>query len=616
MRASIAAVGLALALSACGTESNLDIRHPPPPATPGVQVQIGGQVRMPEGRVASAEHWLVSARRALISRAEALFAANVRPVGSGVRVALAVVGTDGSFQAPVATAATDAEGRYRLSLPDSRDPASVCRYVVYVGDPGSAAWTRAFVTAADDQQDIDFQTEALVRLVLDRVSAGFDLCAANVTELRAMLSRIRSLPDTLAASNAGDLNLQARQIAGTDDTLQLLLDAAMAPTPTPVRTPRFTFTSSPTRTSTPTRTATGTRTQTPTRTHTPTVTLTRPPTRTPTPGGPSPTATGTTAPGEGSPTAPGATGTPTPTPTATATGGGGEEFSRTCVVRPGTAASRVFIQTASFGLGVNLAGRQEWRFGPMNEEGVRQITIPREGTVFNRVALPLGAGFACVRLSADSSGFIDCDGGAPGYNTLVEQDHNTSNPPGPEGGLPEDPDCSAQFTLPDGQVSRAIREGEGDPHPGVCRSPVRITRTDPFPPGGMLLFENLCLRIQPAGSTDPCPSPTEPCDPDAGELAVSGSITSGTTEVVIYDVDNTTRVLRDGPTGCGAGACVAKVVGAPFGCANVEAGNLSQGKMGFGFPVLDLSLTEALTLDLAGTLSVVCGGPTPSPTPQ
>lgn len=609
----IAAVGFTVVFAACGTESNLDVRHPPPPQTPQVQVRVGGQVRMPDGRVAQREAWFAAGWTVLAKRAEALFAANVRPVGAGVRVALGILSPGGSLDGPLVTTSTDANGRYELVLPDSRDPASVCRYVVYVGDAASGSLTRAFLTAADDQQDIDFQTEALVRLVLDRASSGFDLCAASVTELRAMLSHIRLMPDVIVGTNAADVNLKARQVVGADETLQAVLDAAMGPTPTPVRTPRFTFTASPTRTFTPTRTSTGTRTQTPTRTNTPTITPTRPPTRTPTPGAPSPTTASQT------PTPAGETpSTPQPSPTPTATTSSQEELVRTCVLRAGSGASRIYIQARELGLSVNLSGRQEWRFGPVDSNGVRQITIPREGTSFGRLSVA-GIVSACVRLSADSSGFIDCDGGTPGYNTFVEQDHNTSNPPGPLGGLPQDPDCSASETLPDGQISRANLEGSQDAHPGVCQSPVKMTRTGTFAPGGMLLLENLCLRILEVGSTAPCPQPTEPCDPEQGDLVLSGSITSGTTEVVIYDVDNTTQVLRDSPTGCGTGGnlpCVAKVEGAPFGCAEVEAGDLSRGKLGFGFPVLDVPLSENQRLDIIGTLSVVCQPPaTPTASP-
>jgi hypothetical protein len=594
-------------LGGCGTESNLDVRHPPPPTAPRLEVRIGGQVRMPDGRVAYQPKWLGWISEALIQRAEALLAANVQPVGPGVRVSLGVLRADGSIEGPLATAATDQNGRYQLALPDGRDPASVCRYVVYVGEASNGTLTRALVTAADDAQDIDFQTEALVRLLLDRAAAGFDLCAANVTELRALTSRIRALPDVVVGVNAADVNLKARQIAGADEVLQSLLDQALAPTPTPVRTPRYTFTASPTRTSTATRTATPTRTQTPTRTNTPTITPTRPPTRTPTPGAPTPTSTA-------SPASTGVTpGAPSPTPTATATQPAEEELVRTCTLRPGTTASRVFVQLPEFGLSINLSGRQEWRFAPPDENGVRQITVPREGTVFNRVSLPVGAGFACVRLSADSSGFVDCDGGTVGYNTLIEQDHNTTNPPGPNGGLPQDPECTATATLPDGQVSRATLEGSGDPHPGVCRSPVKATRTGEFPAGGMLLYENLCLRIQEPGSMDPCPPVTEPCDPEAGELALSGSITSGTTEVVIYDQGNTDKVMRDATAQCGSVPCVAKVVGAPFPCQAIESGDLSSGRLGFGFPVLDVPLLNS-HFDLIGILSVMCQPP-PTPAP-
>ncbi len=589
-------------LAGCGTESNLSVRQPPPPPTVGLEVRFGGLVQMPDGRVASKPRaW---PEFALLARpADALVAANLRPVGAGVRVSLGVLAADGSIEGPLATTTTTASGRYELPIPGSREPASVCRYVAYVGDAASGTLTRRLVTASDLQQDIDFQSEALVRLLLDRAAQGTDFCAASVVELETLLARIRALPDPVVGSGAADVNLKARQIAGADEVLQEMLDVALAPTPTPVRTPRFTFTASATRTATRTVTLSPTRTRTATRTSSPTVTLTVPPTRTFTPGPPTPSATPTTR-----VPSPGVTESPQPTPTATPTETVGEtELVRTCTLRAGTAFSRVFVQARDLGLSINLAGRQEWRFQPADENGVRRILIPQQGTVFNRVNLPLGAGALCVRLSRDSDGFIDCDGGTDGYNTTVAQDHNTSTPPEEEGEFPVDPDCTATETWPDGTISTARRETESNPHPGVCNSPVRLTRSGPFLPGGVSLTEPLCLRLLPAGSTDPCPPATEPCDPEAGELALAGSITSGTTNVVIYDERNTNSSLRDGAR-CPAESqtpCVAKVEGSPFGCENVEAGNLSQGRLGFGFPILDLSVSE-LTLDVIGTISIVC----------
>jgi hypothetical protein len=592
-------------LSGCGTESDLSVRHPPPPPTVGLDVRFGGLVQMPDGRVARDLHaW---PQLALFARtADALTAANVRPVGAGVRVSLAVLNPDGSLQPPLATTTTNASGRYELGIPGSRDPASVCHFVAYVGDAASGTLTRRLLTGSDLQQDIDYQSEALVRLLLDRVSQGADFCAVSVLELEQLLARIRSLPDPVVGTGAADINFKARQIAGADEQLQALLDVALAPSPTPVRTPRYTFTASATRTATGTRTQTPTRTATRTRTFTPTITPSRLPTRTFTPGLATLTPTATQTPGVGSPS-PGLTPQATPTATATNTPGDTGEFTRTCTLRAGSTASRAVIQARDIVLSINLSGRQEWRFGALDENGNRQILIPREGTVFNRINLPLGVGALCVRLSENSDGFIDCDGGTAGYDTTVAQDHNTSTPPEEEGEFPLDPDCTATETWPDGTVSRASREGDTDPHPGVCNSPVRLTRTGTFPAGGMLLNERLCLRLLEAGSTAPCPPVTEPCNPDAGEFALAGSITSGNANVIIYDERNTNASLRDGAF-CPANSqtpCVTKVEGAPFGCENIEAGDLSRGRLGFGFPILDLS-AASLLVDLVGTLTIVC----------
>lgn len=618
---------LAAVLGGCGTDASQSISNPPPQPTVGSAVQISGVVQMPNGQVAMTQPSVLQRFAALaVSAAEALTSTNVRPVGSGVRVSLALQRSNGSLSEPLASSTTDANGRYSLAIPDNNDPASVCRYVVYVGSLSGDTLTRAFVTSSGSGtgQDIDFNSEAAVRLVLARVNEGGDFCAVSARDLASLTASIRSLAGDVTGANAADTNQKARMAAGASAEIQDMLDGFFAPTPTPVRSFRPTFTATftltpfRTRTSTPTptrtvpptashtatvtRTATNSPLATATHTHTATQTNTVPPaaTETPTPTGSRPPTPSVT------PTTPGATATASATATLTPTMSA-EVLVRTCTLKTGTTASRAFIQAKSLGLGVNLSGSQEWRFSPLGANGLRQVSIPTTGTVFNRVALPLGLGFLCARLSTDGTGFIDCDGGEPNYNAVIEQDHNTSTEPDSPGEFPIDPTCSAQDTSVGGITSSASLEGAADPHPGVCNSPVRVTQSGSFAAGGMQLTESLCLRLLPSGGSPTCPVAGTVCDTSAGEIAISGTVTTGSTAVTIYDVDNSTVALTKGDT-CGptgTQACVTEVVGTPFGCDNVNANVLSTGKLGFGFPILDLD-ASTFTLDAVGTLSLVC----------
>ena len=274
-------------------------------------------------------------------------------------------------------------------------------------------------------------------------------------------------------------------------------------------------------------------------------------------------------------------------------------LSRTCTFRSGTQA---FIQGKTLSASVAITGHQEWRFGPTGPNGVRNITIPASGTHFDPAALPLGVGTLCVRANGDGTGTIDCDGGQPAYNNTAQQDHNTTNPPGGNGGFAQDPTCDDTFTQPNGSIATANLEVSGDPHPGVCNSPVHVVESGNAPAGGMKLFESLILRLITSGS---CPADNAPFDGGAGDILVSGSISSGTSAGTIFDVNNTSGNLQQSGSGCGlfgTSACTTNVVGTPFSCANVDANNLSTGKLGLAFPALDIPTVN----DVVATLTVLC----------
>ncbi|MBI3783074.1 MAG: hypothetical protein HY270_06715 [Deltaproteobacteria bacterium] len=761
--------GILLAfLAGCGGDAGLTIT-PPPTAPVQPNPQVGGSVRLPNGKLASiSSTWMERFASLALSTADAL-TGNISAVGRDVVVTLTIQHSDG-IEGPIRTATTDANGHYTIDLRQGTDPATTCRYVVAVGSQLSGTLTRAFVTSLGNPQDIDFATEAAVRLIQTRVAQGFDLCEFSAREISALVQAIRDLPGDVSGASVKEVNDKAVALAAADDGIQAIVRQAIEPTATPVRTPRFTFTSRATRTFTPTYTKTASPKPTPTNTpnrsntptntptitrtftstFTPTITRTRTPSFTPTN-----TATiGNTATPTSTPTitlSPTITLTPTITPspsvtptgnlpaTATATRTNSPTIAATATATPTTnsgservcnlRSSKVFLQARSLGLPVNLTGHQTWDFGAMGADGVRPITIPQAGTHFDRVTLPLGLGFLCARLSNDSTGFIDCDGGAPNYNSTIQQDHNTSLAPDTSGEFPQDPDCSATTELPGGLTSKAKLEKYGfcrasgtcaqtlkdcdaasdcggsdscnhthpctqdtdcplanphcdgnacrdsgqcssalkpcdqnsdcgggdtcdnpapivcardaecpaanqhcdrhDPHPGVCNSPVHWTESGEFAAGGMQLTESLCLRILPAPSTpkptntpvaptqlptptppNVCPVETVPCNVDGDDLiSITGTVTTGTTSITIFDVDNGTGMLTTSATGCGpvgSSPCVLSVVGTPFGCDNIDAGTLTAGKLGFGFPILDLPISSASSLDAAGTITLQC----------
>ena len=60
-------------------------------------------------------------------------------------------------------------GEYCIGLPQGTDE-NVCRYVLQVGNRDDGTLTRAFVFSTDDDPiDIDFRSEAVVRLVLAEI---------------------------------------------------------------------------------------------------------------------------------------------------------------------------------------------------------------------------------------------------------------------------------------------------------------------------------------------------------------------------------------------------------------------------------------------------------------
>lgn len=333
-----------LLLASCGGESSVSVGVP----TDNNGPTISGTVSMPNGQVAAAPSALERLAEAVVTRVEALVAGTVRPVDAGVSLRVREIGSQNIAGGRIRggrvtfTGTTANGGAYAIKLPTGTSP-ETCRFLLEVGS--GATLTRAFVD--DLHVDVDFQSEATVRLVLDEIRRRTTtLCALSAGDLRTIRNAVIASNREVFGDSAGALNAAAYAAAAADPNVQAAIDVALgAPTPPPTTThtapPTGTATAVPsatqpvpptatvpptrTNTSVPTRTATSvappTNTSVPTRTHTagPTSTATTAPTNTSVPTSTqtsAPTATHTTAPTNT--LAPTDTATPIPTNTSTA----------------------------------------------------------------------------------------------------------------------------------------------------------------------------------------------------------------------------------------------------------------------------------------------------------
>ena len=258
--------------------------------------------------------------------------------------------------------------------------------------------------------------------------------------------------------------------------------------------------------------------------------------------------------------------------------------------------------------------------------------------LFLFLAIVSGIGTVCVGVAADGQGTIDCDGGRPGPNYLLQVDHNTT--PGDGGnsgtanGLPDDSQCDDQLVQPDGSISYACLEGtsqcsggpnEGmvctqasecpestcDPcnalatHSGVCNSPRKVTTSGTYNAGDFSIA--LPLSIQILSGAAEYGADGLACTPDdTGEppAAVVVYLTSRTTTVDILDANSSSGAgispFDQCPAGIGA-QCIATVTGVPVSCENLTAGMITGAKLGGGFPAFDLETIG----DIAATFQFV-----------
>jgi cysteine-rich repeat protein len=316
----------------------------------------------------------------------------------------------------------------------------------------------------------------------------------------------------------------------------------------------------------------------------PTPTASRTPTDTPTPLG-TPTYTPTQVPG--APTfTPTQTASPSPTPTPIGA------IMRRCNFRTGTNNTGLTVQ-GGVTANASISGFQDWLFLPPDVNNVRQIVMPKTNMSFScalvqaTILITITAGTVCIRPdfeNDDGVGVLDCNGGnETGYNTLFEMDHNTNEN---SVGFPIDPDCEETFLTPDGLLTRARIESPDQDvyHAGVCNSALHSAYSGNYPANGMTLTQNLIARIstaQTSCSPNPCPPQTAPFDGDAGDLAVTGRMTTGQSTAVMFNNNN------------GASSATRTFTGAPVACSTIFAptGNVNNMRVGVAIPFPDTAAT-------------------------
>lgn len=243
---------------------------------------------------------------------------------------------------------------------------------------------------------------------------------------------------------------------------------------------------------------------------------------------------------------------PQPTPTPSPAPGG-----PVCNASGKAVIKAVVPGYGTLSVNVALSGSQEWVFGDPDADGVRPITLPASGSHFD-CAQATAAGqtaSVCTRIDprVTAGGSIDCNGGnLTGYNSTFQTDHR--NPA------------------------------------------VQTIQSGAFPPGGVVLTEPLLLRpvIGSGCSANPCPADDAPYD-SASDVALSGSITSGTATAIVLNAGNVTgQTLQT------------SVSGNPFSCANaIDNNDLSQGALAAAYPLANETV-QGISADVVASLVITC----------
>ncbi len=432
---------------------------------------------------------------------------------------------------------------------------------------------------------------------LDAVKAQ-EICVPSF--LNAVPTPTATVSETPTPSRTPTPTLTASPTATESPTPTLSPTSTATPTdtnePTVSPTPTPTLSPTPTVTETPLVTPTPTVTNTPTRTVTPTLTRTPTPVKTPTP---TVTVTITVTPTR--------TRTPTPTPTVT-------PINRQCFIGGGS-ASQLGFQVKDTPLGnirlvTNITGTQTLSFG-QQQGGTRAITVPASSIHFDPIVLTVPIVNSQIKIclfptGPDGTGVTDCVGGTANINYTIRRDHNTNNPPGSNGGLPQDPDCNDTRLEPDGvTVSSACLEnsvgGCATFHPGVCNSPYDYPQTGTFGSGSLRITEYLQVRLVNDNGPD-----GQQCTSDdnyGGSFDVRAYLTTGTARGTVYDTNNSSDSLLD-QQGNGCSNCQTQVNGVSKSCNSMVNGSGLNGMtMAAALVALDVDSTAG---DAAVTVTATC----------
>ena len=284
------------------------------------------------------------------------------------------------------------------------------------------------------------------------------------------------------------------------------------------------------------------------------------------------------------------------------------------------AKAKATAQIRSIAIPLNLRGTQTLTVGALRDVAVKG----KDGTViyqpgqmpvilkaadvnFDPISIS-GLACACVRgvaveafgAGVSGTGVLGCGAdGLTDINVKTEQDHDTTpGSPGNSGtaaGLPDDPECDDTSSAGTFINSTACLEGTGATcstensfHVGRCNSPRVVTFSGGRAVRGSVLMVNssgigllqdggLCTTTKPMRNgkcqyadygADCLPCTADDLQQGTPSIAPT---TSGTAEVVIYDVSDNAGATIGAGANCGSTPCVTKVTGTPADCDAIAA---------------------------------------------
>lgn len=283
-------------------------------------------------------------------------------------------------------------------------------------------------------------------------------------------------------------------------------------------------------------------------------------------------------------------------------------------------------------------------------DGVRQVTIDAASFFLPPAPVAIANFVACISAAADGVGYIDCNGGEPGLNVSLAQDHNTK--PGATGnsgvgysGIADDVLCDQAQTTPAGGVDYPCLEGtktcsggsrdqmvcttvadcpggsactycsngSSDATPqqhDACNSGIKATLSGNLGSGDLVVVMPLAIAQLPTSEFGPDKLPCTADDtPSEASAAVPVALSTGTNAVSVFDLNNNAGTKIAPGTTCGFATCQAQTQGVGISCATLDnTSNAAGMAFGGGFPALDI-----LPLgDIATTFKFVVQSSTPA----